>query len=255
MKRILSLIALACLPVTGGDTSTIIAPAVAESAAPAGESGTFCLDAGVGTLGASMSIGYHLTPALRLRLRGAMLSYSERDIWTDSQATLNIYGNSLGLMLDYFPMDGNKFYLTAGLHLSESKMRCRTRAYRERGMSTNVEIGGITYSITDGDYADISGKYSWNHAQPYIGIGYQDKLLDSNTFYYSLELGLAYMGDGKLRTSSTGNLRYQGERGQFKPATSAQYETSIRHEARDFFKIANHLHIYPILQLTLGAQF
>ncbi len=212
-------------------------------------------DINAGTQGAGASIGYKINPGVRLRLRGAMLGYSANEDWGDSDTHLNIYGNNVGLLVDIFPGEGN-FYISAGLNFSESKMRCRSRIYRKPGMAANAIVGGTEYSVTDGDFADINGKYSWNHAQPYIGIGYQDSLPGSSIIYYSVDFGINFMGSGDLTVSSSGNLRYrEPATNQFKPATDAVLEDSIRKEGRDFFKIADDLCVYPVLQFALGARF
>ena len=212
-------------------------------------------DINAGTQGAGISFGYRINPGVRLRLRGAMLNYSKDESWGDSDARLKIYGNNVGLLVDIFPGEDN-FYISAGLNFSESKMRCRARIYRDPGMSANKVVGGVEYDVIRGDYADISGKYSWNHVQPYVGIGYQDSLFGCDSLYYSVDLGLNFMGNGDLSVSSSGHLRYKDTSdGVFKPATDDVLEKSIRKEGRDFFKIADDLCVYPVLQVAIGARF
>jgi hypothetical protein len=184
-----------------------------------------------------------------------MLSYEQNENWSDSQAQLKLYGDNVGLLVDIFPGEGN-FYVTAGLNFSENKMRCRSRIDRKPGMVGTATVGGIEYSIIEGTHAEINGKYGWNHAQPYIGIGYQDSLLGSSTFYYSLDLGINFMGNGNLTVGSSGNLNYRDTTtDQMKPVTNSVLEESIRKEGRDFFKIADDLCVYPVLQLGIGARF
>ena len=221
----------------------------------AAEAPATSFDINAGTQGAGISIGHKINPSVRLRLRGAMLSYSANENWSGSDTQLKLYGSNVGLLVDIFPGEGN-FYISAGLNFSENKMRCRSRIYREPGMAANAVVGGIEYAVSGGDYADINGKYSWNHAQPYIGIGYQDSLLGSSTFYYSLDLGINFMGNGNLTVGSSGNLNYRDTTtDQMKPVTNSVLEESIRKEGRDFFKIADDLCVYPVLQLGIGARF
>ena len=123
-------------------------------------------------------------------------------------------------------------------------------------MAANAIVGGTEYSVTDGDYADINGKYSWNHAQPYIGIGYQNYLFEGTSLYYSVDFGINFMGSGDLTVGSSDNLRYRDPvTNQFKPVTDGVLEDSIRKEGRDFFKIADDLCVYPVLQFAIGARF
>lgn len=213
------------------------------------------IDINAGTQGAGISLGYKINPSVRLRLRGAMLGYSTDENWGGTDARLKLYGNNIGLLVDLFPGEGN-FYISAGLNFSENKMRCRSRMYREPGMGTTATIGGIEYSMSEGSMAEINGKYSWNHAQPYIGIGYQDSILGSSSFYYSVDLGINFMGSGKLSVGSSGKLNYNDPgSGKIKPVTDEVIEQSIRKEGRDFFKIADDLCVYPVLQLGIGARF
>ena len=233
----LTILALCALPALGADKTELN------------------FDVNAGTQGAGVSLGYKLNPSVRLRLRGAMLSYEQNENWSDSQAQLTLNGDNVGLLVDLYPGDGN-FYITAGLNFSENKVRCSSRIDRKPGMVGTATVGGIEYSITEGSHAEINGKYSWNHAQPYIGIGYQDDLFDSSTFYYSLDLGINFMGSGNLTVSGSNNLRYQDTAtGEWKPATEAVMEKSIRKEGRDFFKIADDLNVYPVVQFAIGARF
>ena len=233
----LTILALCALPALGADKTELN------------------FDVNAGTQGAGVSLGYKLTPSVRLRLRGAMLSYEQNENWSDSQAQLKLYGDNVGLLVDIFPGEGN-FYITAGLNFSENKMRCRSRIDRKPGMVGTATVGGIEYSIIVGTHAELNGKYSWNHAQPYIGIGYQDEIFDSATFYYSLDLGINFMGSGNLTVSGSDNLRYRDPAtNEMKPATEAVMEESIRKEGRDFFKIADDLNVYPVIQFAIGARF
>lgn len=224
-------------------------PALAEMQQP------FSFDVNAGTQGAGISIGYKINPGVRLRLRGAVLGYSSDEDWSGSKAELKLYGNNVGLLVDMFPGKGN-FYISAGLNFSENKMRCRSRIHRESDTDAGATLGGTEYSVTEGTHADIHGKYSWNHAQPYIGIGYQSALFGSNTFYYSAEIGVNFMGSGELTVGSSSNLRYRDPATkQFKPVTDDVLESSIRKEGRDFFRIADDLCVYPVLQFAIGARF
>lgn len=233
----LTILALCALPALGADKTELN------------------FDVNAGTQGAGVSLGYKLTPSVRLRLRGAMLSYEQNENWSDSQGQLKLYGDNVGLLVDIFPGEGN-FYITAGLNFSENKMRCHSRIDRKPGMVGTATVGGIEYSIIEGTHAKINGKYSWNHAQPYIGIGYQDALFDSSTFYYSLDLGINFMGSGNLTVSGSDNLRFRDPAtNEMKPATEAVMEESIRKEGRDFFKIADDLSVYPVIQFSIGARF
>ena len=74
--------------------------------------------------------------------------------------------------------------------------------------------------------------------------------------YHRLDLGINFMGSGSLTVGSSGNLNYRDTAtNEMRPATNAVLEESIRKEGRDFFKIADDLCVYPVLQLGIGARF
>jgi hypothetical protein len=208
------------------------------------------VDANVGTLGAGASISVNLCPSVRMRLRGAMLSYEEKELWSDMDSQMKIYGDNIGLLFDYFPGEEKNFYISAGLNFGENRMRCRATA----DGPAEINFGGTEYSLQS-QYGEISGKYTWNHVNPYIGIGYQDSLWEGSSFYYSVDLGISFIGDGKLTVSSKGHWRCRGENYQMSDATDEQFRQSIRREGRDFFKIADDLCVYPVLQFSIGARF
>ena len=65
---------------------------------------------------------------------------------------------------------------------------------------------------------------------------------------------LDYRTDVNLRHALRQNYR-DTTTDQMKPVTNSVLEESIRKEGRDFFKIADDLCVYPVLQLGIGARF
>lgn len=220
------------------------------------ESPRVWVDVNAGTLGAGASVAVQLNPQVRLRLRGAVLSYDQRELWSDMDSQMKIHGNNIGLLVDMFPGEDRNFYISAGLNFGENKMRCQARANRAPGMATNIDFGGTEYRLLSGTQGEINGKYAWNHATPYIGIGYQDSLWEGSSLYYSVDLGINFLGSGNLSVGSTGQWQYKDPAtNQWKDATSDQFRQSILREGRDFFKIADDLCVYPVLQLSIGSRF
>ena len=58
-----------------------------------------------------------------------------------------------------------------------------------------------------------------------------------------------------MRVGHAGNIGYKNEYGQNIAIGSHQVESFIREDGRDFFKIADNLHVYPVLQLSVGLRF
>lgn len=246
--RLLSLSVLALLPGLGlttlaQDESTVITTPQPFSVALSG-----------GTQGLGGSIGYRVSPHLGFRLQGAVLGYEQTDHWHCGRSRLQLNGNNAGLLMDIYPFGGN-FYLTAGLCLSETNMRYKHNYTKSTGGELNIRIGQLDCILTQNNSAAISARYDWNHIQPYIGIGYSGSIENYEHFYYAIDLGLNYIGNGKYRVSHRGNLRYPDANNLRHNITDDQLKVAIRQEERSFFKIADKLHFYPVLQLSVGLRF
>ena len=216
----------------------------------------FTIAATAGTQGLGMSIGYRFNPYIGVRLRGATIGYDSTETWGTQNTRLNLNGDNAGFLVDIYPFGGN-FYLTAGLTYCESTMRYRNQLHRESfGGECHFTMGGEQFELREVNDGEISGKYSWDKLQPYIGIGYTDAIIDSYPLYYSIDLGINYMGSGKLSTSNKG-IFYRKDPGSNLTieATDAQLNAAVRREGRDFFKLADRLRVYPVLQLSTGLQF
>ena len=215
----------------------------------------FTLAATGGTQGLGMSMGYRFNPYLGMRLRGATIGYDCTETWGNQHTRLNLNGDNTGFLVDIYPF-GGKFYLTAGLTFCESTMRYRARFSRGLGEDCHIQMGGFHFELRDDNEGELSGKYSWNKLQPYIGIGYTDTIIDGYPLYYSLDLGINYMGSGKFNSSNKGHFVCQDPQWlTISDATDEQINAAMRREGRDFFRFAERLRIYPVLQLSVGLQF
>ena len=208
-----------------------------------------------GTMGLGVSAGYQLSEQVRIRLRGAALRHDSTEEWGSMNSRLKLQGNNAGILLDYFPW-GRHFYLCAGVTISESRAVYHARFRQKEGFQNMVDFGGQLCKITQGDEAGIRGSYSWNHLQPYIGIGYQDELWENSGLYYSIDIGINIMGKGELEAQSYGGLKYRDpESYQWKAVTEGEARQMLRREGKDFFDLADSLSIYPVLQLGVAVEF
>ena len=208
-----------------------------------------------GTQGLGMSIGYRFNPYIGVRLRGATLGYSSTETWGNQRTRLNLNGDNAGLLVDIHPFGGN-FYLTAGLTFCESTMRYRARFPRGLGEDCHIQMGGFHFELRDDTAGEISGKYSWNKLQPYIGIGYTETITADYPFYYSIDLGINYMGSSTFRTGNQGHFTCQDPVWlTTSDATDAQINAAVRRDGRDFFRFADRLRFYPVRPLSIGLQF
>lgn len=217
-----------------------------------------------GTQGIGMSIGYEFNEHLKLRLRGAYLGYSHNDDWGDgrltSQGKLDFDGSNVGMILDYHPW-GGRFRISGGLNFSNTEVELKTHLQGNADLSgaasmsvNEYEFGGITYAAK-GNSGSMQGTYGWNTAQPYLGIGWSSDGEGDRSLYFTVDLGVNFIGSGSLSVSASDNIMMKDASGNWQKATNGAIEHSVRQEGKDFFKIADDLFVYPVLQVGMGFRF
>ncbi len=219
------------------------------------------VDVNAGTQGIGLSLGYEFNEHLKLRLRGAYLSYSHDEDWGNgakgitTQGKMDFDGSNIGLILDYHPFAGH-FHVSGGLNFADTKLKLDAQLNQAYGAGISegtYEFGGITYRAT-GSSGNVHGKYSWNTVQPYLGIGWSSDGDGDRSLYFSIDLGVNFMGNGSLSVGSSSNIEtWNGT--SWQKASSADLEHSVREEGKDFFKIADDLFVYPVLQIGVGYRF
>lgn len=215
----------------------------------------FSVAATAGTLGGGLSVGYRIHPNFGLRLEGTSLSYDGTEAWGSHQSRLRLQHGGFGVLVDYYPY-GNGLRVSAGLRWNDSSMSYRARFQGRMGEDCLISMGGLHFQLTGDQKGEISGVYSWNALQPYLGIGYAEPIRDSSTLYYAVDLGFHYMGSGKLRVGNRGRFEQQDPASHvWSDVSQEQLNAAVRREGRDFFRIAEHLNFYPVLQLSLGMRF
>ncbi len=123
-------------------------------------SNPWTVDAGVSTLGATITPGYRYSQKLGFR---APIGYmtAQRDFDSDgTKLKGDAVTGGIGAILDYYPMDN-------GLRISGGVM---APLYRVNGKSegASAEVEGTTYTVTNLK----ASAYAQNVA-PFIGVGYQ----------------------------------------------------------------------------------
>ena len=211
-------------------------------------------DINVGTQGVGMSVGYEFNKYLKMRLRGAYLDIGYNGSWGDGDGEINFDGSNAGIIFDVHPF-GGVFHLSAGLNFSKSTISATASTTHEANAGT-YDLGGYIFDVV-GNEATIEGEYSWNNLQPYLGIGWSTDGEGDSSLYFTFDIGVNFIGTGKFKiTSIKGISNVTGPDGtDLGLATKEIAEEAIREEGKDFFKIADSIVIYPVIQLGLGYRF
>lgn len=220
------------------------------------------VDINGGTQGIGMSLGYEFNPHLKMRLRGAYMGYDYSDDWGESDlktdGKLEFDGSNAGLILDYHPFAG-RFRISGGLTFAQTKVKLSAdlQATVPDGFTPgkSYEFGGIEYRA-NGSSGNVHGEYSWNTVQPYLGIGWSSDGDGDRSLYFTIDLGVNFIGSGSLSVGASSNIESSKDGGQtWQGVSNVDLEHSVREEGKDFFKIADDLYVYPVLQLGVGYRF
>lgn len=219
-------------------------------------------DVNVGTQGVGFNLGYEFNRYLKLRFRAAWLSYTYNTDWEDADVEAKLNGNNSGILLDVHPFAG-KFRVSAGVNFNP--LSVEADATMKNGALENLPEktytwGGYDYVVkqVDGE-ASVHAQYKWRTAQPYLGIGWASDGDGDRSLYFSFDLGVNFMGSGNFSISTSGAQIWQKPAGapddQLKPVDNALLRDSVKEEGKDFFKIADKIYVYPVLQIGMGYRF
>lgn len=236
------------------------APAAADIAPPSNSphqdyAGVFA-DVNMGTQGVGINLGYEIDRYVKLRLRASWLGYQRSDTWDSMNVVSKLNGSSVGFLVDYHPY-ATSFRITAGFNYSPLSVEANGV------MSTNgIETGKIytlgdhDYRVSEGQQGRVKGRYKWHSLQPYIGLGWASDLNDEGSLYFNCDLGINIMGKGNLSVNAGSNIEQSPHgQGKWSPVSTSILKDSMLEEGKDFFKIADKLYVYPVLQFGIGYHF
>lgn len=265
MKLYLSTLIAAAAFAQAATASAVVDPSLASSqttrqeyaaAAIQAPTDTACgvtFDINVGTQGIGMSMGYEFNKYIKMRVRGAYLNASYNKSWGNGDGEIEFDGSNAGILLDYHPF-GGVFHLSAGLNFSKSTLSATASA--QHNLEGTYDLGGYSFEIVS-DEARIKGEYDWNNLQPYIGIGWSTDGDGDSSLYFTLDIGVNFIGSGKFSINSIDGINnVKGPQGEdLGHVTDGIAEQAIREEGKDVFKIADDIMVYPVIQLGMGYRF
>ncbi len=144
----------------------------------------------VGTMGVGLELNKPLQESLDLRLslnyiEGQVSHFKVGSIEYDVDAS----ATSIQAVLDWYPRQNKKFYVSGGFLLGNDNITPEpTPDFVFRGIKIGQALDRFEVDLKV-DYGDIA---------PYIGVGYTNKAEKNTGWYYSAELGLAYLGMPKI---------------------------------------------------------
>ncbi|MEA1953449.1 MAG: hypothetical protein U9O24_03570 [Campylobacterota bacterium] len=153
----------------------------------------------VGTLGLGAELSVPLGESFSVRASVNGFTYSKDDVYEDDgdeiayDASVDLL--TVGLLLDYYPIESSQFRLTAGAY------------YNGNGLDAILEptngvydINGVSYDA--GDIGSLNADIEFDKVAPYVGIGWGNKGTEAG-WGFSIDVGAMYHGEGQLNADVT----------------------------------------------------
>lgn len=217
--------------------STMVAFVLAAGSAslPAlADEGRLAIGVTGGTLGIGPEVSWRFSDNLGLRANGGFYDYSNTDDLDDIEYDANLKLNSIGAMLDWYPMGGG-FRVSAGGRINNNEIDL------EGTPTTTVEIGDVSYSPAQ--VGSLLGTVTTSNFAPTLSLGYGGKLAEGFTFGF--ELGVMMQGSPKID-----NLRATGAL-----ASDPAFVQQLAIEEQRAEDDADDFKLWPILQIGLLYRF
>lgn len=242
-----------------------------------GDSWGVTINPTVGTLGLGISAGYEFNRFFKIRAHygTGRLDTSIHLSGTGANTKADIEWenfNNCGIFADWHPK-GSQFHVTLGILRMDPRIRVEAK-YHGRSNAhyvDNTMAGGYGYAQYD-VYSDYVMDGDWkNEFQPYIGIGWDSDGSKKRTLYFSVDLGLAYLGEGTYQESGSPSFyvtpltganigkttQVHADNPQHTDAlTSLQgFDSNVRDAVDKIADFLNDLYVYPVIQVGFGIRF
>ena len=244
-----------------------------------GESYGVFINPNIGTLGIGIDAGYQFNKHFKIRAHYGSGKISHSGTFEDAPYSASFKNNNnYGVFLDWHPR-GSQFHITGGLLRMDPRFKLTATYQAESGpsiASPSIPAGyGTQYRVTS--HFDIDGKWK-NDIQPYLGIGWSSDGGNARTLYFSIDIGIAYLGDGNYNKNpqdlAAGNPmleKWNSETGRWEniaspnnpnmtqdlaaASTLIKLDTNIRDGLDKIAGFLNDMQVYPVLQFGFGIRF
>lgn len=196
--------------------------------------GRVAVTAMVGTLGIGGAV-YAGNRTLDLRLGGNYFALSH-DITSGS---VHYHGHvrleSFPLLADWHPFHGH-FRLSVGgiYNLNEGRLTARP-------VAGTYTINGHSYTAQQ--VGSLTGEVTFNHLDPYVGIGFGNPFYGTGHWTFGLDLGVVYQGTPKVGLSATG------------AASDPALANDVQQERASVESTVSKYKWYPVAMLSVGYRF
>ncbi len=205
----------------------------------------------LGTLGLGAELSIPLNNYFSVRASVNGLGYSKDDTYEDDgdeiayDASVDLL--TVGLLVDYYPMQSSQFRLTAGAY------------YNGNGVDAIMEPTNGIYDIDGTPYnaADIGSMTAdteFDTVAPYIGIGWGNKGTESG-WGFSIDVGAMYHGEAALNADVTRGAGIPADNGGPNDILFDQIQTDVEDERKDAEDDMSDYPWYPVIMVGVTYTF
>lgn len=227
-----------------------------------GDSWGVTINPNVGTLGMGIDAGYEFNRFFKVRAHYGTGRLDTTVTLSDTDASLEWENqDNYGLFVDWHPK-GSQFHVTLGLMRMDPRIRVEAKYHGSTGGIDH--LGQPAMYTVNSDYI-MDGRWE-NEVQPYVGVGWSSDGSKKRTLYFSIDLGLAYLGEGTYKQSGDPHFYKNGT--AFDPnnpmasvgeidavQTLKQFDSNVREAVDKVADFLNDMYVYPVIQIGGGIRF
>ena len=141
---------------------------------------------------------------------------------------------NLPITLDWYPITGNGFRLSAGVLFNNN--------YADINVNSGQDV-----SINDNHYivSSLNGKVDFNRIAPYIGIGYGNAADTSAHWHFSSDLGVAFVGTPTITLDATA----------LDPSQQDALNNDLVAQRNKYQDDAKPFKFYPVISIGISYTF
>lgn len=235
-----------------------------------GDAWGFTVTPNVGTLGIGIQVGYEFNKYFKVRAHYATGELDTTVKLSDTNIDLEWKNrDNMGLFFDWHPR-ASQFRVTAGIIKMDPRIRASAK-YHGTSYGYYTPVGGMPTQARYDVYSEYNMSGDWdNEFCPYLGIGWSTDGGQKRTLYFSIDLGLAYLGEGNYAESGEPKfyrngqwLSTHGEPGSVPPEAGdadamlslQQFDGNVRDAVDKVADFLNDMYVYPVIQFGGGIRF
>ncbi|SNS13580.1 hypothetical protein SAMN06265795_101188 [Noviherbaspirillum humi] len=195
----------------------------------------------IGTTGIGFHAGMPVAPNVNVRFGTGYLGYTFGGSTSSADYALSLKAKTMDALVDWYPVQGSAFRLTAGLALNGNKIDVNAKP---NGNGQYV-VGGNAYSASQVN--GISGRTEFGKVAPYLGFGWGHGEKEGKGWSFSSDVGVLFQGSPRTTLDAGGCSGGA--------AVCSQLATDLARERAALNDEVSRFKLYPVLRVGVSYRF